>query len=67
MKPHVDAGKVDQVKDLPIMCMLEGNGLMARKDSHLPPLWNVGFNKARSNGRFQKLCTESDKLHGKLA
>ena len=56
---------MDQVKGLSMVCMLEGAAVMTRKDSQLPPQWNVGFNKARSNGRFQKICADTPMLHGK--
>ena len=65
IKRHVVDGTVEELTGMPMVCMLEGNALMTRKDSQLPPLWNVGFNKARSNGRFQKICADTDRLHGK--
>ncbi len=39
---------------------------MTRKDNDLIPLWNTGFSKLQSSGKFKQLCDEANEKHGNI-
>ena len=52
--------------DLLVNCFLNGGSMMSRVDSGFPSAFNVGLNKARSNGKFLKLCQSAETDYGKI-
>ena len=40
-------------------CSIDDSGIMTRKDSDFPGIWNVGFQKARYKGRFRRICEDA--------
>lgn len=61
MDEKVATGDYTQVGEW--SCMLEGNGIMSRKDNDITTHWNRGFNKIKGNGKFKKYCKEANDAH----
>ena len=41
-----------------------GNAMLSRMDSKFPAIWNRGFTKVVSNGKFKEACEKAAKEHG---
>ncbi len=45
-------------------CLLAGNSMMTLRDNTFNELWNKGLEIIRSNGVYQKLCTDTATKYG---
>ena len=63
MVPYVDAGQVKLLEDPTFSCSLAGLGIMTRKDSAFPELWNKGYQTIVDNKEYQRICEEAATKH----